>query len=188
MQLIQRLIQGDVVGINPAIVALFNLMGILPCAYACILVSDGKGQKVPAWLFTIGSFFVGAFALLPYMALREDKPQFIGNKSWSVKILDSRLTGLVIAIGGIFLLLYGLKYGNWQDFVEQWRSSRFINVMSLDFCLLCALVPWLLRDDMQRRGLENDTIFSLVSAFPLLGILVYLALRPNVIEAQSVEN
>jgi hypothetical protein len=31
--------------INPLIIALFNLMGILPLIYACILLVDGSGQK-----------------------------------------------------------------------------------------------------------------------------------------------
>ena len=179
--LIKRLIAGDIAGINPAIVALFNLMGVLPCAYACILCTDGRGQKVPAWLFALGAFFVGAFALLPYFALRQDNPQFVGEKGWAVKILDSRLTGLVFAIMGIFLVLYGLRFGNWADFAEQWRTSRFIHVMSLDFCLLTALFPWLLKDDMQRRGWTSDSAFMSVSAFPVLGPLVYLCVRPNVI-------
>jgi hypothetical protein len=185
LTLIQRLITGDIAGINPAIVALFNLMGVLPCAYACILCTDGQGQKVPAWLFALSGFFVGAFALLPYFALRQDNPQFVGEKSWAVKILDSRLTGLVVASLGIFLLLYGLRFGDWADFALQWRSSRFIHVMSLDFCLLCALFPWLLKDDMLRRGWDSDTVFMAVASFPLLGPLVYLCVRPSVIPMEQ---
>ena len=184
MELIRRLITGEVSGINPAIVALFNIMGILPLAYACILATDGRGQKVPAWLFAIGSLAVGAFALLPYFALRQDNPQFVGKKGWLVQIFDSRITGLAIATAGIGLLLYALKYGDWADFAHQWQTNRFIHVMSLDFCLLCALFPWLLKDDMQRRGMANDTLFMAVASFPFIAPLVYLALRPNVIETE----
>ena len=72
--LIQKLIAGDWQSTNAYIVSLFNLMGVFPCIYACILASDGRGQKVPAWLFAALSFFVGAFALLPYFALREPNP------------------------------------------------------------------------------------------------------------------
>jgi len=188
IDLIKRLIAGDIAGINPAIVALFNLMGVLPCAYACILCTDGRGQKIPAWLFAISAFFVGAFALLPYFALRQDNPQFVGEKSWSVQILDSRITGLVLAITGIFLLVYGLRFGDWADFALQWRTSRFIHVMSLDFCLLTAMFPWLLKDDMQRRGWTSDTGFMAVSAFPVVGPLVYLCVRPNVIPVAQKSN
>lgn len=186
LELITKLVQGDVAGINPAIVALFNLMGVLPCAYACVLVSDGKGQKIPAWLFVVASFFVGAFALLPYLALREENPQFVGEKSWAVKILDSRITGFVIAVAGIVLLVYGLRFGDWQDFLLQWKTNRFIHVMSLDFCLLCALVPWLLKDDLSRRGWgDRDNVFTLVSAFPLVGVLIYLCIRPPLVATAS---
>ncbi|MEM6753417.1 MAG: DUF2834 domain-containing protein, partial [Cyanobacteria bacterium P01_C01_bin.38] len=70
-ELIKNLSTGQWEGINPLIVALFNLMGVFPLIYSCMVLIDGKGQKIPAWIFTTFSFGVGAFALLPYLALRE---------------------------------------------------------------------------------------------------------------------
>lgn len=188
MELIRQLVTGDVAQINPAIVALFNIMGVWPLAYACILATDGRGQKVPAWIFAVGSFFLGAFALLPYFALRSDNPQFEGKKTWVIKILDSRITGLLIATAGVGLLLYGLKYGDWADFAYQWQTNRFIHVMSLDFCLLCALFPWLVKDDLQRRGIDNASVFMAIASFPLVAPLVYLSLRPNVSESTDSQS
>ena len=95
--LIQKLIAGEWQSTNAYIVALFNLMGVFPLVYACMLASDGRGQKVPAWLFSSISFFLGAFALLPYFALREPNPTFVGKQSWVTKILDSRFTGIAIS-------------------------------------------------------------------------------------------
>lgn len=184
--LIQRLINMDTEGINPAIVALFNLMGVYPLIYGCLLFADGQGQKVPAWLFFLGSMFVGAFALLPYCALREPNPQFRGVPNWWIKITDSRITGFLLASAAIFLLLYGIRYGDWADFFYQWRTNRFIHVMSLDFVLLSLLFPWLLADDMARRGLQdNYLLYLLVSAVPLLGPAIYLTVRPNLIPAPA---
>ncbi|MBI4781098.1 MAG: DUF2834 domain-containing protein [Oscillatoriophycideae cyanobacterium NC_groundwater_1537_Pr4_S-0.65um_50_18] len=179
-QLIQNLSTGKVEGINPLIVALFNIMGVLPLLYTCVLPLDGRGQKIRAWPFSIGSFAVGAFALLPYLALRQPNPTFSGQKNGWLKLIDSRWFGGFIAIGAIALLVYGLIQGDWSNFVYQWQTSRFIHVMSLDFCLLCLLFPVLLSDDMARRGLKDQRIFWAVTLLPLLGALAYVTLRPPV--------
>jgi len=75
------------------------------------------------------------------------------------------------------LLTYGITQGNWADFVQQWQTSRFIHVMSLDFCLLCLLIPALLGDDMERRGLKDNGLFWAIALTPLLGTLAYLSTR-----------
>ncbi len=180
--LIQNLIRGETADINPTIVALFNLMGVYPLIYGCILFSDGHGQKPPAWLFVILSMGVGAFALLPYFALREPNPKFVGHKNWWIRLTDSRITGLLIGITTIGLLIYGYKYGDWSDFLEQWATNRFIHVMSLDFMMLTLLFPWILGDDMTRRGLDrNSFLYFMISSIPLLGPVAYLTLRPNIV-------
>ncbi|MBW4693113.1 MAG: DUF2834 domain-containing protein [Lyngbya sp. HA4199-MV5] len=177
-ELIKHLSTGQIVGINPLIVALFNIMGVMPMLYSCLMFIDGRGQKIPAWLFATASFAVGAFAIVPYLALREPNRTFSGKKTWLLKLLDSRWLGLALAIAAMGLLFYGITQGDWTDFVQQWRSSRFIHVMSLDFCLLAVLFPALVRDDMARRGLTNDRLFWLVALLPLLGAIGYLVLRP----------
>lgn len=178
LDLIIRLSTGDWEGINPLIISLFNLMGIWPIIYACLLFIDGRGQKIKAFPFVIVSFAVGAFAILPYLALRQPNPSFSGEKDWLIKILDSRVTGILLALGTIVLLVFGLSQGNWGDFIRQWQTSRFIHVMSLDFCLLCLLFPSLLGDDTTRRGIKNSGFLGIVSLVPLLGALSYLCLRP----------
>jgi hypothetical protein len=178
LQLIQSLSTGKVAGINPLIVSLFNIMGVMPLLYTCVLYLDSKGQKIPAWPFSLGSFAVGAFALLPYMALRQANPTFVGTKNIWLKLTDSRWFGGLIAVGAIALLFYGFQNGDWSDFVSQWKTSRFIHVMSLDFCLLSLLFPVLLGDDMARRGLKDQRIFWAVTLLPLLGALAYVTLRP----------
>jgi hypothetical protein len=178
LTLIQNLSTGKWEGINPLVVALFNIMGIWPVLYACLLLIDGRVQRVPAWIFTAGSFAVGAFALLPYLALRHPNPTFSGQKDRLLKVLDSRWTGGLAALGAIGFVIYGLTAGNWSDFIQQWQTDRFIHVMSLDFCLLCLLFPALLGDDMARRGLKDQRIFWAVALLPLLGASAYVALRP----------
>lgn len=185
IELIKNLSTGKWDGINPIIVSLFNLMGVWPLIYSAVTFIDGRQQKIPAWLFSTASFGVGAFALLPYLALREPNQEFIGSKNLFLKILDSRWLGIALTIGSLFLLSYGLFNGNWEDFIQQWQTSRFIHVMSLDFCLLCLLFPALLGDDMAKRGLKNSSLFWLV-ILPLIGPLLYLCLRPPLIESGDI--
>jgi hypothetical protein len=178
LTLIQNLSTGKWNGINPLVIALFNIMGVLPLLYGCFLYSDGRMQKLPAWPFAVGSFAVGAFALLPYLVLRQPAPTFTGTKDWGLQLWDSRWLGGLVAVGAIVLLTYGLTQGDWSDFVQQWQTSRFIHVMSLDFCLLCLLPVTLLGDDMSRRGLNDRWLFWTVAIVPLLGTLAYVTFRP----------
>lgn len=183
--LIQKLLVFDIEGINPLVVALFNIMGIWPLIYSGVLFADGRMQKVWAWPFATGSFAVGAFAILPYLILRQPNGDFAGKKGWVLKWFDSRWAGAIAALGAFALVVYGLTQGNWGDFAQQWQSDRFIHVMSLDFCLLCLLFPLLLRDDMARRGIQDQRIFWAVSLLPLLGSALYLVLRPPLEETAA---
>ncbi|MEO0987790.1 MAG: DUF2834 domain-containing protein [Cyanobacteria bacterium J06639_14] len=183
LDLIQRLATGDWKEINPAIVALFNLMGIWPMVYACLALVDGHEQRVPAWPFVLGSFALGAFLLMPYLVLRQPNPLFLPPKSKLLAVVDSRWLGIVLMAATLLLMGYGLYAGNWIDFWHQWQTSRFIHVMSLDFCMLAFLVPSLLGDDMARRGLKHKVIFGLVTALPLVGATAYLAFRPSLPQA-----
>ena len=184
-ELIKNLSIGKWDGINPLIIALFNIMGIWPFIYSCLVFIDGRQQKIPAWPFAAGSFGVGAFALLPYLALRQPNQEFTGSKSLFLKVLDSRWLGVALTLGTLVLLGFGLLQGDWGDFIQQWQTNRFIHVMSLDFCLLCLLFPTLLGDDMARRGVKNSSLFWVVTLLPLVGPLVYLCIRPPLPDSQQ---
>ena len=176
--LIISLSTGDWEGINPLIIALFNIMGVLPVVYACLMLIDGREQKIAAAPFAAASFGVGVFALLLYFALRQPNPVWSGNKNFLLRVLDSRWMGLILTISAIALLIYGFTQGNWADFVRQWQTSRFIHVMSIDFCLLCMFFPVLIEDDLKRRKIDRQWIFWTISFVPLFGTLAYLCLRP----------
>jgi hypothetical protein len=185
LNLIKDLSTGNWQGINPLTISLFNIMGILPAIYACVLFADGRGQKIPAFPFIIGSFAVGAFAILPYLALRQPNPKFSGKKDLLLKIIDTRFPAIVLSIATVLLLYYGLAGGSWADFIQQWKSSQFIHVMSLDFCLLCLLFPAVLGDDLARRRIDNPAVFWLITFTPLAGALGYLCLRPPLPESEA---
>lgn len=60
--------------------------------------------------------------------------------------------------------------------------------MSLDFCMLSLLFPWLLSDDMERRGMDDDRFFTFIALIPLVGALLYLCLRSPLVENVQIAN
>ena len=181
--LIQRLSSGNLDGINPLIVALFNLMGIWPLVYCGVLFTDGRGQKLPAWPFAVGTFALGAFMLLPYLTFRQPNPSIQTDPNRILRFWDSRGVGIALLLGTIVLMGYGLgSGGEWGDFVTQWQTSRFIHVMSLDFCMLTLLFPTLIQDDLARRGITQSYPFWGLSLLPLVGACFYLIFRPKLLE------
>jgi hypothetical protein len=185
VNLILNLSTGKWQDINPYLTSLFCLMGVMPAIYTCYLLVDDRGQKVPALPFAIASFGLGAFALLPYLIFRRSNPNWTGEKNIWIKIADSRWTGIVLLAMFLLWLGKGIFTGDWNDFIEQWHNSKFINVMGLDFCCLNVLFLTLLPDDMNRREIENKGLFWTIAAIPLLGSLLYLCLRPPLNAASS---
>lgn len=164
--------------INPIILSLFSLVGIWLLIYSGLLFIDGRMQRIPFWPFAIASVGSGVLGLLPYLALREPTQEFSGQKNTFLRLLDSRFFGIILSFSTVVILAYGLL-GDWTDFVQQFQSDRFINGMSLAFCLFCLLFPTVLGDDMARRRWNNPAIFWTVSLIPLIGALAYLCLRPS---------
>lgn len=165
--------------INPIILSLFALIGVCIFIYSSVLFFDGRMQKIPFYPFALASLGSGVIGLIPYLALREANQEFTGEKDAFLKVLDSRSTAIFMTLFTLGLLGYGILAGDWQDFIGQFQGDRFINGMSLAFCLFCLLFPSVLGDDLARRGyLSNSQLFWLIAIVPLLGPLAYLCWRP----------
>ena len=173
--------------INPIILSLFSLVGIWLLIYSSLLFIDGRMQSIPFWPFAILSVGSGVLGLLPYLALREPNQQFSGQKDAFLNLLDSRLYSIVLTFSTVVLLVYGFALGDWGDYVQQFQSDRFINGMSLAFCLFYLLFPTVVGDDMARRRFPNTEIFLTVVFIPLLGCLTYLCLRPPLVSSTIPE-
>ena len=179
IELIKNLSTGNWDTINPLIITVFNSIGLVTVIYANLLFIDGREQKIVAWPFAIASLGVGTFAILPYLILREPNPKFSGEKNLLIKLSDSRLFYIILTITLLIFISWGVISGNWLDFINEWQTRRFINVMSLDLLCLCLIFPLIIKDDMLRRNMKNDSLFGTVSLIPLLGTLVYLCFRPS---------
>ena len=170
-------------GINPIEIAIFYIMGIFPLVYGAFILFDSKESQVSPYPFFAASFGLGAFALLPYFVLRHPHTSPKKEESLLLKVLDSRLTAIVCSISILVLIVWGAINGDWLSYLEQWQHSQFVKVMSLDFCTLCLLLPAAtLKDDMQRRGIDNTKLFWLIASIPLFGSLAYWCFRPQLID------
>jgi hypothetical protein len=64
-----RLLTGQWDGEEPVVVALFNLMGVWPFVLAAQLAPWLRRRPLPLWPFALGSMVLGAFVLLPGLAV-----------------------------------------------------------------------------------------------------------------------
>ncbi|KAB8330244.1 hypothetical protein SD80_031075 [Scytonema tolypothrichoides VB-61278] len=176
--------------INPVILSLFSLIGIWLFIYSAVLFFDGRMQWIPFYPFAIASIASGTLGLIPYLAMREDNQQFSGRKDAFLQLLDSRFFGIALSLSTAGLFAYAIL-GDWVGFWQQFlgdseallpSADRFINGMSLAFCLFCLLFPTVLGDDMARRRWNNPQVFWAVALVPLIGPLLYLCLRPPILE------
>ena len=186
-QPIQTLLSGQIPRVNPIHLSIFSLVGILLLMYACLMLADGRMQKLSATAFLLASAGSGVIGLIPYLALRQPNAEFTGQKDRWLKLFDARSTGILLTFSTLILLAFAVIWGDWSSFVAEFRTNKFIHAMTLAVCLLALLFPTLLDDDMARRGLRNARIFWAVAIVPLFGPLAYLCLRPPLLEVKAAK-
>ncbi|MGI0489223.1 hypothetical protein ACN4EK_27745 [Pantanalinema rosaneae CENA516] len=58
--------------VNGYLVAIFWLMGVLPMIYGCLMFTDGRMQKLPAFVYFLAANFTGILGLAPLLPLLDD--------------------------------------------------------------------------------------------------------------------
>lgn len=166
---------------NPAVWGVFQLLGIVPLMYWALLFPDGRGQRVWAWPFALGMMAFGAFALLPYLILRRPYLDAVpGAQNGAVRWFAGRPFAVFVAIALGSMLVWIMLFGNLANYVHWFRVSNFVHVMTIDLLVLTLLFPALLRDDMARRGVSDESTLGRVAlGLPLLGPAWYLVRRPG---------
>ncbi|GKE12915.1 hypothetical protein Tco_1416466 [Tanacetum coccineum] len=182
-------------------------MGLWPLVYCMLLIPSGRSSKgnVPVFPFLILSFFLGAYALIPYFVLWRPPPPAIEEselKRWPINFLDSKLTAgpednNVLALGSItmhqvifaaglgLIVNAGLATGdNWKEYIQYFGGSRLIHATSLDFALLSTFAPfWVYNDMTVRKWTDKGFWLVPLSVVPFLGPALYLLLRPSLSSA-----
>jgi hypothetical protein len=188
--------------VNPVFEAVFNIMGVYPAIFGSLLVPGGRsgrrsegplGAPLPAWPFVAASFGLGAYALIPYMALwapPEEKPALPPpreeTKGWSRLFLRGAespvLPALLLAVAAYWISRAATAPPDaWLEYLRQFDSSRLVHATTVDFALCTALVPfWLTLDAEGRRWEGSKTgAASALALVPVLGPCLYLLLRPK---------
>jgi hypothetical protein len=163
---------------DPSLVAVFNYLGVWPMLYASVLLADPpapEGSRVPSWPFVAGGFFAGAFALLPYLALRRWSTCATDRSNRAVRWVTSRGVATVLLVVSAGLIAWGLLAGDPQAYIRAWRSSSLVFTMTADFAVLT--IAWwpLLWDDARRR--QGPRWAAALGALPLLGAPLWLLAR-----------
>ncbi|MEM6927716.1 MAG: DUF2834 domain-containing protein [Myxococcota bacterium] len=127
-----RLLTGDWAGEEPWVVVIFNLLGVWPLAMAALLAPSLRRRPVPLWPFVGGSMFLGAFALIPGLALGGEDPPMAG---WQRALRSPWFRGGLEA-GALALLAWAVGAGDPSSYAQIFATDQFVHVMSLDFGLL----------------------------------------------------
>ncbi|XP_019198782.1 PREDICTED: uncharacterized protein LOC109192552 [Ipomoea nil] len=177
---------------NDVLVAEWYIMGLWPVVYSMLLLPTARTPKcsVPVWPFLVLSCIGGAYALFPFFILWKPPPPPVEEtelRRWPLNFLESKLTAGILLASGLGLIVYaGISTGDWKEFYQYFRQSRFIHTMSIDFVLLSAFAPfWVFNDMTTRKWYDKGSWLLPVSAIPFLGPALYLLLRPPVPAVQA---
>lgn len=184
---------GDGVTINAVFKSLFFIMGVWPLAYTALLVPAGKSANgVKSWPFLVASYGVGAFALLPFMAIWQPaspKPQLPPARKDLEGIsnlvgagMESPILAYALLAGALLCIGQAAFAGSaaWQQYIKLLEESRFVHTTTLDFLTLTSLAPFWMANDAELRNWEGRRqVLPLLSVVPVLGPLIYLCLRPK---------
>eukprot|EP00930_Biecheleria_cincta_P058671 TRINITY_DN44475_c0_g1_i1.p1 TRINITY_DN44475_c0_g1~~TRINITY_DN44475_c0_g1_i1.p1 ORF type:complete len:378 (+),score=32.34 TRINITY_DN44475_c0_g1_i1:67-1200(+) len=194
--------------VSSIFVCIFNMLGIWPVIYAATVLPGADRQSpVPAWPFVGGSFFFGAFALAPYLAVREYRgiQGTSGSLDWVTQnVLENRLTALSLLAGASYLALYALGDGQigsfaltqaWAGYLPVFMGSLTAHVSCMDFAVLWMLYAPVLLEDGRRRGCflgapstwkTADLVrFALGAGLPVFGGCAWLPTRPALPSEES---
>ncbi len=154
-----RLLTGQWSGEEPSVVALFQLMGVWPLAMAALLAPRLRRRPVPLWPFALGSMALGAFVLLPGLALGGEPGPEARWQGW----LRHRALLSVLGLATVSLVGWAVVAGDAAAFRAAWRSEQFVHVMSHDFVALWITSLIAAHEQQERRWWW--------CAVPLLGLL-----------------
>jgi hypothetical protein len=170
-------VSGSFSGIDPAVVAVWNLLGVVPLLYLSLLVPDGRRQRVLSWPFGLLMMVGGGFILVPWLLLRSEQPSATRPFRLGMRVVRSATYrwGIVVAIVG--LCGYGLGAGSVSGFAKLFWQARLVHVMTLDLLLCAALLPYLIGKLRRPDDVASEPSWArLLLLLPLLGPALWSAL------------
>jgi hypothetical protein len=171
--IVQDLLAGNFAEVDPLVVTVFSFLGLFPFLFASLLIPVERG-KIPVWPFVLGSFFLGAFSLLPYFFLRKrNTPSSMRNPKWIHKILISNVFSILLILLAFSSSIYLLNGFSLITYWEAFNNSKLVSVMTFDFLVLIWLSSYVM------KNIYNATCFGFLSFIPVMGPLMLRWIKNN---------
>ncbi|GJQ09086.1 hypothetical protein GpartN1_g877.t1 [Galdieria partita] len=189
--------------VNSIFVFIFNGLGVLPALYSSLLLPREKEDSLKAWPFLVVSFFLGFFALGPYLVLRKPRYSCLNKEEYRPTLTENSWFRYSLLIFVIVLYLFSFKIfplhstradhlpwdislvAEWDKYLQLFHTDRLVHVSSIDFVILCLFLVEPLFEDMKLRGFFRNSVLLdrwlwIVSwIVPLIGPSIYLCTRPQ---------
>lgn len=178
MNQMQALFTFEQTSMNPLVIALFNSLGVWPLLFTAFLFTDPGGGRMKAWPFAVLSFGAGAFALMPYIALRKESPRLV--KPGAVgSVTGSKVFAVLLVLLSAALIIFAV--GNFQPggLWEAFWSYHLVHTMVIDFVLFALLAVYMIKKDAEKRHVTLTPKQWVLFSIPLLGTALYLLYRPG---------
>jgi hypothetical protein len=179
--LTRALVRGSLSGhfgaVDPAIAAVFSMLGVVPVLASTFVLGDGATRRLPAWPFALGMFVVGAFALLPWLAFRAALGPRAPRPPGAVRRLLARRAfraGIVVALAA--LSAWALVAGHGAAYLQAFRSTSMVNVMTIDLVVCTALLFVLVEEARRELRQPEPGVARAVRVVPLFGPALWTAL------------
>lgn len=170
----------------------WNLIGLVGLPLACVIMPGAKGQKLNPTPFLFGSVFAGYGSLGPFIITR--KPVTSVDKDdlgwFTENVLENKIFNWALflalanayAISGAAGSLLNDFGGTFNEFFGMIQGSALGTATTADFSILCLTGASLIPEDLERRGMKDETKAYAIAASTLLlpaaGLALYAALRP----------
>ncbi len=178
--------------VNELFFTVWNCFAVVPLVLGALEAPVGKGQRLPATPFLLGSGAFGYFALGPYFATRTVReeygsPQDMGFFSRNVfesKIFAGLVSAVALSIPFTSDILNCDLPATIAGFSQLFQSSKFVSVSTVDISIMSALAAVLVSEDAKRRGWEDKSTALLAATLllPVVGPSLYLLARPSLEE------
>ena len=146
-----------------------------------LLLTDGQHQRLNGTVASLLSNLLGGFILLPYFALRQSSKAKTFRSNWCIRLFESKIVSILLMLITIALLAFAVAFGHWNIYLKEFNGNHFIHVMTIDFCIVSLLFPFLVDDDLKRRQSSSNSQsrrYTALSFLPVIGPLIYLYQRP----------
>ncbi|CAN5924821.1 hypothetical protein BH11MYX4_BH11MYX4_44970 [soil metagenome] len=183
--LVRGSLTGQLGSVDPAIAAVFTALGVVPVLTSTFVLRDGARRKLPAWPFALSMFVVGAFALLPWLALRHiGGPRVEARPPGAVRrLLARRGVGVGIVVALVGLAGWGLVAGSAAAYGRAFRTVSMVHVMTVDL-VVCAALLFVLAEEARAgesaaAAHQESALARRLRFVPLLGTALWNALTPR---------